>query len=75
MTERSPTPPTVKQQQILDAITAYTVEHGYPPLLSDLMVGMGWSSPGTAHAALDLLESKGLISRVAGKARTLKVVK
>ena len=41
---------SAKQQQILDYISSYSLEHGYPPSVREIGAEMGLRSPSTVHA-------------------------
>ena len=43
---------SAKQQQILDYISSYSLEHGYPPSVREIGAEMGLRSPSTVHAHL-----------------------
>jgi repressor LexA len=69
MSER---PLSDRQRRILEAIRAYTQEHGYPPSVREIGQRVGLSSSSTIHAHLKALERRGLISRDPTKPRALR---
>ena len=50
---------SAKQQQILDYISSYSLEHGYPPSVREIGAEMGLRSPSTVHAPLTTLQEAG----------------
>ncbi|WPX08144.1 winged helix-turn-helix transcriptional regulator [Caldicellulosiruptor danielii] len=62
---------TERQQQILNAITNYIKEKGYPPTIRELAEMVGIKSSSTLHGHLLRLEKKGYITREKGKPRTV----
>lgn len=64
---------TEKQGQYLAFIHNYSKIHGRPPAESDLEKYFRVTPP-TIHQMVLKLEEKGLISRVPGQARTIKVL-
>src|ERR1700729_3921364 len=65
-------PATEKQAQVLQAIEAFRVEHGYPPSVREIGERVGLSSTSTIHAHLKALERRGLISRDPTKPRAMR---
>jgi len=66
---------TLKQKQVLDFITAYCDENGYPPTVRELCAQFGLKSPNTAHFHLKGLQDKGYIRIASGKNRGITVLK
>jgi repressor LexA len=64
---------TEKQGQFLAYIYNYTVINDWPPAESDLQRFFR-TTPPTIHQMILKLEEKGLISRVPGKARSIRVL-
>lgn len=54
---------TRRQKEILDFIREFTAEHGYSPTHREICQKFGYSSYGTVHKHLKLLESKGFLRR------------
>jgi Mn-dependent DtxR family transcriptional regulator len=64
---------TEKQGQYLAFIAMYSVVHGRPPAEADFQQYFGVSPP-VVHQTIVDLERRGLISRVPGQSRTIKVL-
>jgi repressor LexA len=64
---------TRKQGQYLAFINYYTKLHGQPPAEAD-MQAFFCTSPPSVHQMVVRLEALGLISKVSGQARTIKVL-
>ena len=62
-------PLTEKQQAVLDFVHAHQREHGHYPTLREICAHFGFASPFAATRHLAALEAKGMLERVAGKAR------
>lgn len=65
---------TIKQKMVIEAIEWFINEHGYSPTIRELS-NMLKCDPHTVFAKLLILEKKGYISTINGKARTIKVLK
>jgi DNA-binding MarR family transcriptional regulator len=65
--------PTEKQGQYLAFISIYITMHGRAPAEADLQRFFG-TTPPTVHQMILKLEEKGLISRVSGQARSIKLL-
>ena len=70
----TPMPLTGKQQQALDTIQAFKEAMGYMPTARELGEALHLASPCFAQHHLKVLQRKGYIRRVPGKARCLAVV-
>lgn len=68
------TAPTTRQVEVLNFIRAFIARHGYPPTVREIGAHFGWTSTNAPEDMLRVLEKKGLITRAAGKARTIRVV-
>ncbi len=64
---------TEKQQRILDVISSFSSEHGYPPSVREIGEMVGLSSSSTVQSHLNTLERRGLIKRDPTKPRALVV--
>ena len=64
---------TRRQGQYLAFIHYYTKVNGYPPAQADIRRYFGVTAP-SVHNMLKTLESRGLILRVAGQARSIRVL-
>ena len=65
---------SAKQQQILDYISSYSLEHGYPPSVREIGAEMGLRSPSTVHAHLKKLQEAGYLEPNEHKSRALTPV-
>jgi repressor LexA len=65
---------TIRQQEILDFIEAYGVEHGYPPTVRDIGKAVGLASSSTVHQHLANLEALGMLRRDPSKPRALELL-
>ncbi len=65
---------TRRQEDVLDYIKKYIVEHGYPPATREIGAALGLSSPATVHTHLKKLEDAGYIKKTNSKFRTIEVV-
>ena len=64
---------TKRQDQILQFIKKYQVEHGYPPTIREIGKAVNLRSPATIHTHLKNLENKGVISKGDSKNRALEL--
>jgi repressor LexA len=64
---------TPRQLDILHWILSFTDIHGYPPTFRQVGCHYGWRSPNAMVTHLKSLERKGVVTRVAGQARTLRL--
>lgn len=62
---------TPKQQEIYDYILQFTQEKGYPPSVREIGEALGLKSPSTVHFHIKGLENAGVLTKTAGKTRTL----
>ncbi len=65
---------TKKQQEVLQFIKKYTVEHGFPPSIREICAGLNLSSPATVHVHLKHLEQAGCIRKTNAKFRTIEIL-
>ena len=65
---------TKKQDDVLNFIKKYTVEHGYPPAIREIGAALGLSSPATVHTHLKKLEDAGCIRKTNSKFRTIEIL-
>ena len=63
---------TERQQRILEVISEYTAERGYPPSVREIGERVGLSSSSTVQSHLKTLERRGLITRDPTKPRALR---
>ncbi len=62
-----------RAQQILDFITEYTHNNGYPPTIREICDGVGLKSPSTVHGHLERLRRAGKLDKANSKTRAIKV--
>jgi repressor LexA len=60
---------TSKQQAVFDYVQSHHREHGHHPTLREIQAHFGFASPFAATRHLQALQKKGVLERVAGKAR------
>lgn len=60
---------TSKQQAVFDYVQAHHRQHGHHPSLREIQAHFGFASPFAATRHLQALQKKGVLERVAGKAR------
>lgn len=63
---------TDRQKRILEVISEYTAQNGYPPSVREIGERVGLSSSSTVQSHLKTLERRGLISRDPTKPRALR---
>ncbi len=61
------------RQKILDYVTAYTRENGYPPTVREICDAVGLRSPSTVHSHLKILQDGGYLEKGEHKTRALSV--
>ena len=62
-----------KQKKILEFVTEYMNENGYPPSIREICQGVGLSSTSTVHAHLETLKKNGLLEKADAKSRGIRV--
>ena len=65
---------TRRQEDILNYIKKYMVEHGYPPATREIGAALGLSSPATVHSHLQKLQDAGMIRKTNAKFRTIELL-
>ncbi len=65
---------TKRQEDVLNYIKKYIVDHGFPPSTREIGSALGLSSPATVHTHLKKLEDAGCIRKTNSKFRTIEVV-
>lgn len=65
---------SAKQQRILDFISEFSLEHGYPPSVREICAEMELRSPSTVHAHLKKLQQAGYLEGSEHKSRALSPV-
>jgi len=66
---------TVRQREILDFIRAFQKQHGVSPTHREICEEFGYSSYGTVHKHLKLLEQKGYLKRTWNQKRGVRLSK
>ena len=64
-----------RQQRVYECIVQNMLEKGYPPSVREIGDAAGLSSPSTVYFHLTNLEKLGLITRIAGKGRTIRLTR
>lgn len=62
-----------KQKKILEFVTEYMNENGYPPSIREICQGVGLSSTSTVHAHLETLKKNGFLEKADSKSRGIRV--
>ena len=62
---------TKRQQQVLDFLRGFQLEHGYPPTVRETAGHFGFRSPRAAHDHIKALEKKGYLRPAEGKPRAI----
>lgn len=62
---------SAKQQRILDFISEFSMDHGYPPSVREICAEMDLRSPSTVHAHLKKLQEAGYLESSDHKSRAL----
>ncbi len=65
---------TKRQEDVLNYIKKYVVDHGFPPSTREIGSALGLSSPATVHTHLKKLEEAGCIRKTNAKFRTIEIV-
>jgi len=64
---------TRREQTVYDFIREFIITHDYGPLLSEIAIGIGIQSKGTAHRYVQTLAKKGLIQLHPGRHRGITI--
>ena len=65
---------STRDRQMMTFLARYQAQHGYAPSLREIGDGVGLGSTSPVWSRLNRLEELGLIERVAGKSRALRIV-
>lgn len=65
---------SIRQQQVLDFISAFLEEHGYPPTIRDIQRGCRISSTSVVDYNLNALRTKGYLRRHSDVSRGIELV-
>jgi repressor LexA len=64
---------TSEQQRVLSFILSYRNKNGFPPTVREIALSLGYRSPNNVRQHLRLIEQKGFIKLLAGKARGIEI--
>lgn len=64
---------TSEQKRVYSFITRYRQQTGFPPTVREIAQGLGYKSPNNVRQHLRLIEQKGFIRLLAGKARGIEI--
>lgn len=67
--------PTKKQQELLEFIEAFIIEHGYSPSYREIMNGLHYTSVATVALHVNSLIKRGHLQKRGRSARSLEVVR
>ncbi|MBU7320305.1 LexA family protein [Paenibacillus oleatilyticus] len=63
-----------KHQAIIDFIARHYKEKGFSPTVREIAYAVGLRSTSNVHRYLDILEARGLVERIYGSARAIKLI-
>ena len=72
--ESEPIRPTKKQQELLEYLRIFIVEHGYGPSYREIMLGCNYTSVATVAVHVNNLISRGHLRKNGRSARSLEIV-
>lgn len=64
---------TTEQERVLSYIQTYQQESGFPPTVREIAEALGYRSPNNVRQHLRLIEQKGFVKLLQGKARGIEV--
>ena len=64
---------TSEQKRVYSFIIRYRQQTGFPPTVREIAQGLGYKSPNNVRQHLRLIEQKGFIRLLAGKARGIEI--
>ena len=64
---------TPMRQKILEFVSEFTRDNGYPPTVREICEGVGLRSPSTVHAHLKILQEGGYLEKGGRKNRSLSI--
>jgi repressor LexA len=64
---------TTEQQRVLAFVQKYRIEAGFPPTVREIAESLGYRSPNNVRQHLRLIEQKGYIRLLQGKARGIEI--
>ena len=65
---------TKRQEDVLKCIKKYIADHGYPPSIREICLGVNLSSPATVYNHIKNLENNGYLKSTSNKSRTIEVI-
>jgi repressor LexA len=65
---------TTEQERVVSFIQKYRQETGFPPTVREIAEALGYRSPNNVRQHLRLIEQKGFIRLLSGKARGIEIV-
>lgn len=66
--------PTERQRDVLRFIRSYNASHGYSPCMREIAANLGLRSQSGVYRMLVGLEERGLIRRLANRARAIELI-
>ncbi|MBN1576589.1 MAG: transcriptional repressor LexA [Chitinispirillaceae bacterium] len=69
----SPYELTAQQQRVVSYILSYRSQNGFPPTVREIAAAFGYRSPNNVRQHLRLIEQKGFIRLLPGKARGIEI--
>ena len=64
---------TNEQQRVMSFILSYREENGFPPTVREIATALGYRSPNNVRQHLRLIEQKGFLRLLPGKARGIEI--
>ena len=64
---------TAEQQRVVSYIIKYRAENGFPPTVREIAAALGYRSPNNVRQHLRLIEQKGFLRLLPGKARGIEI--
>ena len=64
---------TAEQQRVVSYILKYRSENGFPPTVREIAASLGYRSPNNVRQHLRLIEQKGFLRLLPGKARGIEI--
>jgi repressor LexA len=69
----SPYELTTEQYRVVSYIQTYRLQNGFPPTVREIATALGYKSPNNVRQHLRLIEQKGFIRLLPGKARGIEI--
>lgn len=64
---------TREQQRVMSCILSYREDNGFPPTVREIATALGYRSPNNVRQHLRLIEQKGFLRLLSGKARGIEI--